>query len=71
MSVTVLADGLPDRAFTGKVVRLSPRMSAKQIWNDDPAENFDTKTREIWIDLDQAEDLVVGLRVDVTIATQE
>jgi multidrug resistance efflux pump len=71
MTVTVVADGLPDRAFKGKVVRLSPRMSSKQIWNDDPAENFDTKAREIWIDLDQAEDLVVGLRVDVTITTQD
>jgi multidrug resistance efflux pump len=69
MTVSVEADGLPDRKFTGKVVHLSPRMSAKQIWNDDPAENYDTKAREIWIDLDNAEDLVVGLRVDVTITT--
>jgi multidrug resistance efflux pump len=70
MTVSVEADGLPGRKFSGKVVKLSPRMSSKQIWNDDPAENYDTKAREIWIDLDQAEDLVVGLRVDVTITTK-
>ncbi len=67
--VTVVADGLRDAKFTGKVTHLSPRMSAKQIWSDSPAERYDTKAREIWVDLDSGENLVVGLRVDVLIDT--
>jgi len=63
----VTADGLPGREFPGRVASLSPHMSRKELWSDRPAERFDTKTREIWIDLDQASGLVVGLRVDVVI----
>ena len=50
---------------------LSPRMDRKQHWTDRPDEQFDTKTREIWIDLERADDLVLGLRVDVTIQPAE
>jgi hypothetical protein len=42
-------------------------MSRKELWSDRPAERYDTKTREIWIDLDRSDDLVIGLRVDVAI----
>jgi len=42
-------------------------MSRKELWSDHPAERFDTKTREIWIDLDRSDGLIVGLRVDVAI----
>jgi hypothetical protein len=42
-------------------------MGRKQIWNDHPAENLDSKMREVWIALDHADDLVVGLRVNVVI----
>lgn len=67
MKARVAADGMPETSYTGKVVRLSPRMSSKQIWSDEPGERFDTKTREVWIELDNAQDLVLGLRVDVII----
>jgi len=67
MTATVAADGLPGKKFAGRVIRLSPRMTNKQIWSDDPTERFDTKAREVWIELDQHEDLVLGLRVDVMI----
>ncbi|HTN75077.1 MAG TPA: hypothetical protein VL096_07515, partial [Pirellulaceae bacterium] len=66
---TIVADGLPNQSFKGRVSRLSPRMSAKQMWSDDPAERYDTKAREIWVDLDEGADLVVGLRVDALIDT--
>jgi len=42
-------------------------MSRKELWSDHPAERFDTKTREIWVELDRSDDLIVGLRVDVAI----
>ena len=51
----------------GRVTRLSPRMEPKQLFTNDPAEHFDVRTREIWIDLETADELLVGLRVDVSI----
>jgi len=71
MTAVVTADGLPDRQFHGRVVRLSPRMSPKQIRSDRPTERFDTKTREVWIELHSGEGLVVGLPVDVLIDAKD
>ncbi len=65
MPATVTADGLGDQEIRGRVVRLSPRMSRKSLWSDEPDESYDTKTREVWIELERSEPLVVGLRVDV------
>ena len=67
MMATVAADGLPGKEFHGRVTRLSPRMDHKQLWSNHPTERFDAKMREVWIELDDAESLVIGLRVDVTI----
>ena len=67
MPARITADGLAGE-LRGRVIRLSPRMSRKRLWSDDPAERYDTKTREVWIELDEAEEgLVVGLRVDATL----
>ena len=68
MTAKIVADGLPDQEFTGRVTRLSPRMCRKQLWTDQPTERYDTKMREVWFELEEAaEALVVGLRVDLTI----
>jgi len=67
MPAKIVFDGLPDREFPGRIVRLSPRMGRKELWSDRPTERLDTKTREVWIELEPAEPLVVGLRADVTI----
>jgi HlyD family secretion protein len=67
MAAKVVLDGLRSREFSGRVARLSPRMERKSLWNDRPTERYDTKTREIWIELGPAKDLVLGLRVEVTI----
>jgi multidrug resistance efflux pump len=67
MSAVVTADGLPGREFCGRVVQISPEMSRKSLWDDSPTERFDTKVRQVWIELDDARDLVWGLRVDVII----
>jgi multidrug resistance efflux pump len=67
MPARVVADGLPGLQFSGRVARLSPRMDRKQVWSDQPGERRDTKTREIWIDLDENAGLVVGLRVEVAV----
>ena len=70
MATKVTIDGLRDRPLKGRVVRLSPRMDRKTVWTDRPTERFDTKVREVWIDLDPGSPLVVGLRVDVAIDTR-
>ena len=68
MTATVTADGLPGRPFRGRVSELSPRMTNKQIFSDDPSQRYDTKAREVWIELEEPfQPLVVGLRVDVVI----
>lgn len=71
MQAEAAADGLPDRRLTGKVVRLSPRMTRKLARSDLPGERLDTEVREVWIELAEAPSMVVGLRVDVTIHTEE
>lgn len=70
MPATVTADGEPDQSWQGHVTRLTPRMAQKQLFTNDPAEHFDVRTREIWIDLDTTDDLLVGLRVDVTLSSE-
>jgi HlyD family secretion protein len=67
MIARIVADGMPDRQLTGRVIRLSPRMSRKELFSDDPAERYDVKTREVWIELEEGQSLVVGLPVDVII----
>jgi multidrug resistance efflux pump len=67
MTAKAAFDGIPDRKFSGRIVRLSPRMGRKELWSDRPTERLDTKTREVWIELEPSESLVVGLRGDVTI----
>jgi hypothetical protein len=42
-------------------------MERKSLWNDRPAEQHDTKTREVWIELAPSKPLVIGLRAEVTI----
>ncbi|MCL6502472.1 MAG: efflux RND transporter periplasmic adaptor subunit [Pirellulales bacterium] len=65
MTASCQADGLPGKQFRGRVVRLSPRMGRKESASEQPAEYFDTRVREVWIELEDADELVVGLRVDV------
>jgi hypothetical protein len=67
MRATVTTDGLPGKEFLGRISRISPRMTHKQIWTDAPTERQDTKSREVWIDLDTHESLIIGLRADVLI----
>jgi multidrug resistance efflux pump len=65
MAAKVTIDGLPGQEFQGRVVRLSPRMDRKTLWNDRATERQDTKTREVWVELEQAGPFVVGLRAEV------
>jgi multidrug resistance efflux pump len=65
MSAAVTADGLPDKTFSGRVISLSPRMATKAIHAERPQELYDTKVREVLLELEETEEIIVGLRVDV------
>lgn len=71
MAAQVTADGLRDRQFAGRVVELAPQMQRKPLRTDYPTERQDTKAREVWLELEDAAELLVGLRVDVTIELGE
>lgn len=54
--------------FTGKIININSNMNFKQIYNNTPMERYDTKVREILIDLDNKNNmLIIGLRVNVII----
>jgi HlyD family secretion protein len=66
MPAVIRADGLGSTALEGTVSRLSQRMQSKQLYQSRPTERLDTKTREVWIDVNtDTPELIVGLRVDV------
>jgi len=70
MTASIVADGLPGQRIIGSVTRLSPRMGPKHLRTERAEERFDTRTREVWIDFQQNQQLIVGLPVDVTISTR-
>jgi multidrug resistance efflux pump len=69
MKASVSADGLPGQLFAGHVISISPRMDTKTIHADRSFELYDTKVREVLVELDTKELLIVGLRVDVMFDT--
>ncbi len=66
MTAQITADGLPGQVFAGRIHSLSPRMSAKTISSGSPDELYDTKVREVLLDVQDSQSLLVGLRVDVS-----
>jgi len=51
-----------ERRFPGRVVDIAQRMGRKNQRTDDPTERIDTKIREVVMELDDARELVPGLR---------
>jgi hypothetical protein len=51
-----------NKKFPGKVVEIAQRMGRKNQRTDDPTERIDTKIREVVLELEDAKDLVPGLR---------
>jgi HlyD family secretion protein len=63
----VTVDGLPDRTFAGKVVEMLPRMGKRAPHSDAPEEYKDLYFREVMIELENAQNLPINLRVQVKI----
>jgi multidrug resistance efflux pump len=53
----------PGRRFPGTVVEVGKHMGRKNVRTDDPTERIDTKILEVVFQLDDAHELVPGLRV--------
>jgi hypothetical protein len=58
----VVVEAYNNRKFPGKVVEIAQRMGRKNQRTDDPTERIDTKIREVVMELEDARDLVPGLR---------
>jgi multidrug resistance efflux pump len=65
MKARITADGLPGKSYSATVVSVSPCMAPKSIESNKPHELYDTKTRQVLLDVEPTKDLIVGLRVDV------
>ncbi len=63
----VTADGYPGRKFWGEVVRVGRLLGRKNLRTNEPTERVDTKILETLIELENARELPVGLRVDAFI----
>lgn len=66
-SATITAAALGGRTLSGKVLRISPRLGAKVITADDPAELRDTRVLDVIVSLPEGVVLPINLRVDVMI----
>ncbi len=68
-AATVTADGFPGREYSGRVVEVSGRMGGKNVpRSDGPGEYKDMYYREVVIELEGAEELTLGLRIQARIA---
>lgn len=66
----ISADGLTGRTFSGTVVYCAAWMDEKQHRTHKPNELLDVRTREVVIEVEDVEELLVGLPVDVMIRSQ-
>jgi len=64
----VVADGNQDVRYSGRVTWAAPVMGPKAHRHHRPGEMYDLEVREVLIVLDDAQELVIGLPVDVFIA---
>ncbi len=66
-SAYAAADGLPDRRFSARIIWIAPSMQPKTHLHNHPGERVDTRVREVLVQIDQPDGLVIGLPVDVFI----
>lgn len=71
MPAKITADGLPDTVLAGRVVSISPRMSTKEVHTERSGELYDTKVREVLVEVDDATPMIIGLRVDISLDAVE
>lgn len=65
--VTVVASGRSDREYAGRIVSCAPSVQPKSHRHLNPGERLDVRVREIIVELEDGEDLLIGLPVEVFI----
>jgi len=60
----VTAEAYGTRKFRGHVIRVGRILGKKNVRTDEPSEHVDTKILETLVELDPAQPLPLGLRVD-------
>lgn len=70
-AATVTVDGQPDVQYRGRLTWAAPVMGPKSQRHHQPGEKYDVEVREVLIVLDNADELVVGLPVNVFITKAE
>jgi hypothetical protein len=68
---SAVADGMPQHRYSGKVISCAPSMVPKKHFSNAPSERVDVKVREVLIELDEQDGLVIGLPVDVFIVPND
>src|SRR5262245_3958658 len=66
----VTADAFGSRQFPGRVVRVGQILGRKNFRTDEPTERVDTKILETLLELDDAHELPIGLRVQAFVAAR-
>ena len=65
--VRMQTNAIRDVNLHGRVSRISPRMHRKQVLSDRPSSHLDTRSREIWVEIQSDIPLIVGLPVELWI----
>ena len=63
----VTADAFGDRRFAGRIVRVGQMLGKKNVRTDEPTERVDTKILETLVELEDGQELPLGLRVQAFI----
>ncbi|KAA5546301.1 HlyD family efflux transporter periplasmic adaptor subunit [Roseiconus nitratireducens] len=64
----ITTDALAQKTFVGVVSEIEPRMEPKRIYGGWAGERNETHTRRVWIDLQQTQNLPIGLPVEIVIS---
>lgn len=66
----IRTQGKADTLSTGRVVLASPYLRKKSLFSDNPANLEDRRVREVHVQLDKPEAVLIGARVECVIITQ-
>lgn len=66
-TVRIRSNAMQNTTFEGRVSRIRPRMHHKQVVSERPNSHMDTRSREIWVEIQPGLPLIVGLPVELWI----
>jgi multidrug resistance efflux pump len=70
MTARITSDALHGRSFSGRVIAMNPYMKSKTLLSAHPNQLYDTKTREVLLEMSDMANAIVGQPVDVEFSVQ-